>query len=172
AFERALNLAPNARLEKIEHTDPHDYSEDAKIDMTVGAQGYVAGDGAVRMFRLPLMSRPLSSMLFPDLSYSVDAEKREHGMRYHATRRLQFEETVKLPAGWKVVHVPEKQTLDSGSAALTFEATPGDGVLSYRFEFIIKHNRITPEDYPELKKAVDTMGEIADELIVCTVEKS
>ncbi|MCP4589815.1 MAG: DUF3857 and transglutaminase domain-containing protein, partial [bacterium] len=118
AFERALNLAPNARLEKIEHTDPHDYSEDAKIDMTVGAKGYVAGNGDLRMFRLPLMSRPLSSMLFPDLSYSVDAEKRAHGMRYHATRRLQFEETVKLPAGWKVVHVPEKQTLDSGSAAL------------------------------------------------------
>jgi len=171
AFEQILNIAPNARLETLDFTDPFDYTRDASVEMKVSAPGYSAGTAQVHMFRLPLMSRPLARFLIPDLSYSVDADERTCGMRYHATRLVRFEETLKLPAGWKVKHVPEKQALDSGSAALTFEAEPTDGELTYRFELTIKHNRIPPEDYPELKKAIETMNDIADEWIVCTVEE-
>ncbi len=170
-FESALNIAPNARLEKLEFTDPFDYNRNAQVDMEITAPGYAAGAAQVRMFRLPLMSRPLASLLIPDLSYSVEADKREYGMRYHSTKLVRYEETLTLPPGWKVEHVPEKQTLDSGAAALTFEAEPGDGTLTYKFELIVKHNRIPPKDYPELKKTIEAMNDLADEWIVCAVEE-
>ncbi|MCK4660849.1 MAG: DUF3857 and transglutaminase domain-containing protein [Phycisphaerae bacterium] len=171
AFESVLSIAPNARLEAFEFTDPFDYTHNAKIELKVSAEGYAAGSQQVHMFRLPLMSHPLGRFIIPDLFYSVDAEKRNFGMRFHATRLVRYEETLKLPDGWKIEHVPEKQELDSNAATLSFEAIPGDGELTYKFEFTIKHNRIPAEDYPELKKALDTMREIADDWIVCIVDK-
>lgn len=170
-FESTLNIAPNARLEELKFTDPFDYTEDSGISMEVSASGYAAGAKRVRMFHLPLMSHPLNQLIIPDLSYSVDAEERQYGMRYHATRWVRYEETLKLPAGWKIEHVPEKQTLDSPAAALSFEVEPGDGALAYRFELTIKHNRIPQKDYPELKKTIETMKDIANEWIICTVEE-
>lgn len=170
AFEEALHIAPNARLEELEFTDPRDYSRDGFVKMNVSAEGYAAGDGAVRMFKLPLLSHPLASFFIPDLFYPVEAEEREFGMRMRATRLVRYEETVKLPAGWVVDHVPEAQTLDSGSASLAFDATPGDGELTYRFEISIKNQIIPPKDYVEFKKAIDTMNELSDEWIVCRRE--
>ncbi|MFH0980171.1 MAG: DUF3857 domain-containing protein [Planctomycetota bacterium] len=171
AFEQALNIAPNARLEEFAFTDPRDYSRDGHVDMKVSASGYAAGAQRVRLFRLPLMSHPLANWLIPDFFYPVDTEKREFGMRMRATRLVRYEETLKLPPGWKVKHVPDKKTLDSGSAALTFEATPGEGTLTYRFELALKNHIIPPKDYPDWKKAVEAMKEITEAWIVCTVEE-
>lgn len=169
AFEEALNIAPNARTEHMAFTDPRDYSRDSHVDLEVSAEGYASGDGSLRMFRLPLMSHPLSNWLTPDLFYPVDADKREFGMRMRATRLVRYEETLKLPLGWKVEHVPEKQSLDSASASLTFEATPDEGTLTYRFEIAVKNHIVPPDDYPEFKKALETMKEITDGWVVCTV---
>ncbi len=125
AFEQALNIAPNARLERLDFIDPHDYSRDGFVDMTVSAEGYAAigSDARIAMFRLPLMSHPLADFFIPDFFYKVDAKEREFGMRLRATRKVRYTETVKLPAGWKIVRVPDPVTLDSGSVSLTFEAT-------------------------------------------------
>jgi hypothetical protein len=167
-FERSLNIAPNARIEQIKHSQPRDYTRDSFVDMTVSAAAFAAGSNDRHVFRLPLMSHPLVRMTMRDFGYSFNAEERKTGVRMRATRLIQYEETLTLPDGWKIEHVPDKQSLDSGSAKLEFEATPGDGTLTYRFEFIIKHNRIPAEDYPDFKKAFDTMTDLAKEWIVCT----
>ena len=59
-------------------------------------------------------------------------------------------------------------SIDSPAASLEFEATPGDGELTYRFEFKLKMGEIPPDMYKDYKKAVDTMKELADEWIICT----
>jgi len=168
-FERTLNIAPNARLVEIDWTNPYDYSRDSRVNMKVDATGYASGAGNVRMFRMPLMSRPMHTWLLPDLDYSITAEERNYGLRLRATRVVRYEETIKLPPGWKIEHVPEAEKQESGQASLTFEVTPGDGELTYRFEMVVRSNIIPPEDYKGYKKAIDTMRKLADEWIVCTV---
>ncbi len=168
-FEGALAVAPNARLEDFRYTDPLDYSQDAKAEMTVSAESYAMGGGDVRLFKLPLMCRPLGGFVLSDLNYPLSDATRKLGLRLRATRRVIYEETLKLPAGWKVQHVPEAQKMDSGSASLTFEATPKDGELSYRFELIIRNNIIPAEDYEGYKKAIDAMNKIRDDWIVCGI---
>jgi hypothetical protein len=168
-FERTLAIAPNAKLEKLEYTDPLDYSRDSQVDMTVSAEDYASGQGDVRVFRLPLMARPLGSWVLPDLNYDISAKERKFGLRLRASRRVILEEELKLPSGWKVVQAPDKKKIESPSTDMTFEVTPGDGVLKYRFELIIKHNIIPAEDYVEYKKAIDMMNELADERVICSV---
>ncbi|MBN2563085.1 MAG: DUF3857 and transglutaminase domain-containing protein [Phycisphaerae bacterium] len=168
-FEEALHIAPNARLEKLDYTDPLDYSRHSQVKMEVSAAGYAMGTQGLRMFRLPVMSRPLESFISPDLNYPVDLKERQFGLRLRASRLLKIEETVKLPAGWKVVHVPEAKELKSGQVVFSFEATPGEGVLTYRLEMTIKNNIIPPEDYPGYKEAIETLQGLADEWVVCEV---
>ncbi len=171
AFEKVINIAPNARIEALTFTDPRDYSGDSHVDLKVAAPGYAAGAQQVRLFHLPLMSHPLADWLIPDFFYPVDAEKRDLGLRMRASRLVRYEETLKLPPGWKVERVPEKKTLDSGSAALTFEATPGEGTLTYRFEITLKNHIVPPGDYADFKKAIETMKDITKDWIVCTVQQ-
>ena len=143
-------------------------TEDAKVDMTVSAPGYAAAGDGVAMFRLPLMSHPLNGFFRAGYLDKQKKEERKYGIYYWATRMVRYEETIKLPSGWQVQHVPEPQSMDSDVAALSFKATPGDGELTYRFEFTLKKGLISPEEYPDYKKAVDKMYDIAEDWIVCT----
>ncbi|UCE61390.1 MAG: DUF3857 domain-containing protein [Phycisphaerales bacterium] len=168
AFERNLNIASNARLEEFDFIDPYDYSQDAWVNMRVSAKDYVANGNGVHMFKLPLMSHPLNNFFRASFLEPGGAKERKYGMRFWASRLIRYEETLKLPDGWKVVHVPKAKELDSGSASLSFEATPGDSTLTYRFEFALKNGVIPAADYPGYKEAVDAMNEIAGDWIVYT----
>ena len=167
AFEQAMGIAPGAVLMALAFTDPHDYSTSSKVRMSIAAAGYAAGDGDLRMFRLPLMSRPLASFMLPDLDYSVEAASRTYGMRMRATRLVSFEETIDLPAGWSVDRLPDPVELDSGSASLSFSAEADGTRVSYRFELRVKNHQIPPGDYPGFKKAIEAMKGLADAWIVC-----
>ncbi len=81
-------------------------------------------------------------------------------------------ETVTRPPGWRVDRVPESKKLESGSASFTFEATPGDGAVTYRLEMVVKNNIIPPEHYVGYKEAIDTLRGLADEWVVCSVADS
>jgi len=166
AFEEALNIAPSARIEELDFIDPYDYSQDGYVHMKVSAEGYAASGEGVHMFRLPLMRHPLNRFFRASFLEPARAKESKFAKRFWATRLVRYEETLKLPDGWKVVHVPEPKTLDSGSAALSFEATPGDGQLTYHFEFRLKNAIVPAEGYPGYKKAVDAMNELQDEWIV------
>ncbi|MGD2109594.1 MAG: DUF3857 domain-containing protein [Phycisphaerae bacterium] len=171
ALETRLGIAPNARIEEYTHIDPYDYSQDGFIDMTVSAPAYAAGGEGFATFRLPLMSHPLNGFFRASFMEAADEKEREYAARFWATRMLEYEETLKLPDGWKVTKVPEPKTLDSGSASLSFEATPGDGSLTYRFVFKLKKGVVPADEYGDYKKAVDAMKKLGNEWIVCATDQ-
>lgn len=168
-FEQALAIAPNARLEALKWTSPLDYSRDSQVDLQVSAESYALGNGSLRMFRLPLMSRPLNTLVLADLNYPLSAAERKFDLRLRASRRVCYEETIKLPPGWELEQPLEARKLESGSATLTFEPDSGEGTLSYRFTLTILHNIIPAKDYPGYKKAIDAMNELRDLWVVCRV---
>jgi len=168
----ALGIAPNALIEQLTFTDPYDYSSDSRLDTMIQARDYVAGDRHVRLFHLPLLAHPLSSFLFPDAFYSVDAEERQFGFRLRATRLVRYKETLRLPDGWSVESLPESIELDSPAAALSFRVQAEGGLLTYEFELTLKKHIVPPEDYAEFKKTLDSMKQLSKEWIVCTVGRS
>jgi hypothetical protein len=168
AIENGLSIAPNVRLEELDYVNPYDYSRDGHIDLNVTADGYASTGEGLLMFRLPLMSNPLNNFFRAAFLDAAGPKERKYATYFWATQLLRFEETLKLPSGWKVAKVPQKKSLDSPAIALQFEATPGDGTLTYKFEIRLKKGLVPPEDYAEFKKAIDTMKELAQEWIVCT----
>ena len=115
------------------------------------------------------MSHPLNRFFRASFMEPGGAKERKYGMRFWATRLVRYEETLKLPEGWEVEHAPQRKSLDSESASLTFEAEPGDGILTYRFEIALKKGVLPAKDYPDYKKTVDAMDELSGEWIVCAV---
>ena len=171
-FEERLNIAPNARIEKLDYIDPRDYSQDGWLEMEVSAPGYAAGNGSAHLFRLPMMHHPLQATFIPDLFYGFPKNERQFGLRLRATRLIIYEETIKLPEGWKVVEAPKARSCDSPSASMSFQITPGEGELTYRFQFTLRDHIVPAENYDGFREAIEMMNAIADEWVVCTTENS
>ena len=173
-FEDALAIAANARLGALDYTDPYDYSRNAQVKAQVTADGFASMGAGVHMLRMPLMSHPLNVFFRPGFMEPGKSEARKYGMRFWATRLIRYEESIKLPGGWKVAHVPEAKSLDSGSASVTFNASADNDGLTYRFEFVLKKGVVPAEDYDGYSKAVEAMNELGRQWIVCTAgdEKS
>lgn len=172
AFEQALNLGPAARIEKFEHTDPFDYTRDSAIALDVAADRYAASSDGGSAFRLPLMNHPLNGFFRANHLDRLKEKERKNPMRFPATRRLRYHETIQLPDGWKVVHSPAAQSIDTPTASLTFEASPAGNELAYRLEWTLKKTVITPAEYAGFKSTIDAMYAIADDWVVCTTERS
>jgi hypothetical protein len=166
-FQAALNIAPNAEIVSLSNIDPHDYAHDGWLEMTVRAPRYARGEGDAGVFRLPMMRHPFSDMLLRDLFYGFSQAQREHALRMRATRRVLYEETITLPEGWTVVEAPAARRVDSESATLGFEISPGEGALTYRFDLALKDHIIAPEHYGGFKEVIDAMLDIGDAWIVC-----
>ena len=168
AFERRINIAPNATVDSVEYTDPHDYSRDTEVKLAVTAQGYAAGGNGLRVFRMPLMTHPLNGFFRATFLEKLKKDKRNYDMYLWATRMVSYEETIKLPPGWVVTNMPKSKTIDTPIASLRFEGSAEDGKLTYQFELAMKQGTITVKDYGNFKKAIDTMYELADTWLVCT----
>ena len=136
--------------------------------MKVSAPNYAVGGNGFHTFRLPLMSHPLNGFFRASFMDGAKSKDRKYAARFWATRMVKYEETLKLPPGWEVTKVPEPKTLDSGSASLSFEATSGEGALSYRFEFKLKKGVVPADEYADYLKAVDAMKELSEEWVVCS----
>lgn len=172
AFEQALNLGPMTRLEKFEHTDPFDYTRDSAISVEVASERFAAcGEGGAA-FRLPLMNHPLNGFFRANHLDRLKEKERKNPMRFPATRRLRYHETIQLPDGWKIAHTPAAQSIDTPTASLTFEASPAANELAYRLEWTLKKTVISPAEYAGFKSTIDALYAIADDWVVCATERA
>jgi hypothetical protein len=166
AFAR---ISPVALLTGLRATDPVDFSRPLMIEAAVSAERYALGDGERRVLALPALRAALGDVI-SDITGGASLETRKHPLRLSATRRVLFEETIRLPQGWTVEHLPDMQALDGPVAALRFEAEKTDHQLSYVCELTIKQRRIPPADYANYKQVVDAFNKLADAVIVCKWE--
>ena len=164
--EQIARIGPTARLGRLRYSDPYDYSKSAELELTVSASHYALGDGETRIFRLPLMQHPVASIFLPDLLYELP-ETRKYGVRLRATRLAKYEETLHLPPGWTVEHVPANKDIDNEAAELHFEAETAPDYIRYRFSIALREQIVDPDKYAGHKEIIQAMNQIAEEWIVC-----
>ncbi len=169
-FETNLNIAPNAQLVHLEHIDPHDYSQDGWLEMSITAPEYAAGHDGQYLFQFPLLKHPLKYMLLGDFNYNFSRDRRQFGLRMRASRLVDYKESITLPAGWQIDELPEDYSFDSDSASLDFSARQEGNTLVYHFRLAVKDHIIDPDTYPGFKTVMDKMNELADTWILCIEE--
>lgn len=164
--DEVAHIGPTVRLGRLKFTDPYDYSGSAELELTLSARHYALGDGDTRLFRLPLMQHPLANIYVPEFRYPVQ-EERKWGLYLRAARLAKYEETIHLPPGWTVAHVPQNKDISNDAVDLHFEVENAPDYIRYRFSIAIKEMIVSAENYPGYKKVIDAMNDIAKDWIVC-----
>ncbi len=172
-FEESLRrLAANATLESLSVTDPVDFSKPATVEMNYAAREFGIGESGTFYFRLPSLTGVLSDMVLSDIYDSAEtaATDRKYPVRIRSTRRLDCDEIVKLPTGWRIDTTPEGFKHDSDAASMEFSVDSTPGQLRYRCTIDLKKHIVPVGDYPDYKKVIDRLGKLRNELVVCRVE--
>jgi hypothetical protein len=108
--------------------------------------------------------------MLSDLDGTYGKKERVHAVMTRATRMARFEETLRLPAGWKVSDAPKAVTIDGPAASLSFEIETPPGEIRYRCELAVKNHRIAPANYANYKEALEKLDELTDAVLVCDRE--
>jgi hypothetical protein len=168
--ESFARISPTARLAKVACMDPVDFSGPIRLTAEFAAEDYVLGDGTRRYLALPLMQTPLGDRTLSDLFGNAGPKERKYGLKLWATRLAKFEETVKLPPGWKVTKQPEPVSIDGPAARLKFDLETRPGELRYACELAIKTWLVPPKDYANFKEVMDKFEELTGHVVTCELE--
>lgn len=173
AYEDALaRVGSDVRVVQIEAMDPLDFSGPKRMRCEYFLPRYSLGEGPRRYFRLP-MARPLfAEVALSDLANTAGRETRTHPILLRTTRLATVRESIQLPPGWRVEHVPVPVSIDGPAASLEFTAEAANGELHYTTVLTVKTHRVLPEDYADYKKVMDAFDKLASEYVVCVVESA
>ena len=170
-FDRTFQrIAPNARPIRIDCTDPVDFSGPIEVAADFEAGGFALGQGPRRYLALPMLQSVFGDRTIYDLFGNTAADKRQYGLKLLATRLGRFEETITLPAGWKVTRKPEPVELDGPSAGMHFKIEVEPGRIHYTCDLVVKKWTIPPEDYANFKQVIEKFEELTGRVITCEVE--
>ncbi|MEK6644466.1 MAG: DUF3857 domain-containing protein [Planctomycetota bacterium] len=172
-FEESLRrLATGATLGSLTVTDPVDFSGPATVQMDYVAADYSVGETGQVYFRLPSMTGVLTDLVLPDVydSAETSVKDRKYPARIRSTRRLDCEEVVTLPAGWRIVGQPSDTLIDNAAASMEFKVEPTDGQIRYRCKVELKKHIVPVDEYAGYKEVIDRLGALRIELVVCRRE--
>ena len=168
--ETFQRLSPNARATLGACTDPVDFSGPIAIQARYEVDGFALGDGPRRYLALPMLKTVFGDRMLNDLFGNTSAKERKYGLQLRATRLARFEETIALPAGWKVTRKPDPVDLDHPVAGLHFKVDSSPGQLHYTCKLVVKQWIVPPDEYGHYRSVIDKFEELAGPAVTCEVE--
>jgi transglutaminase-like putative cysteine protease len=154
--EMVARLGPGARVEPVDAATERilDLSQPLSLEIRyeVPAFAVVGEDG---MYFHPPTARHLitSGALAPYLRLDSPAE-RQHPILTWAPRMRVARETLKLPEGFRVAHLPGDRAIEGEAALLNTHAEVSEGVLSYEYTLAIREREIPVEHQETLRRVV------------------
>jgi len=164
------SLSPLTQTTNLSCTDPVDFSGPFTLRCDLEAPAYALGNGGRRYLRLPMLQTVLGDRVIYDIRGQSSADKREYGVKLLATRLVRIEETLKLPADWKPLNLPEPVALDGPSASLHFEVESQPGQIHYTCELQLKHWTIPPDEYANFKEVMTKFDELCSATVAFDME--
>jgi hypothetical protein len=169
-FESSLaRLSTAAHVEKLGFVDPSDFRVPIEASVEYAAAAFAIGTEGRRLLRLPLMQTILGDRTLSDILGQTKEKERKYGLRLWSTRHVAIEETIRLPAGWKVVDPPKAVKLEGPAATLIFDLKVEDGAIRYTCDLKIHRWTVPPEEYGQFKKVMDKFAELGGRIVMCEV---
>lgn len=166
----AQRLSGDARVAKLTAMDPVDFSGPMAVSLELTAAGWTLGERERRYVALPALRNVLGDHLIGDVLGAAGPESHKFPIKVRTTRIARIEETIRVPAAWKIESAPEPVKIDTPVAALVFEPTLSAGQLHYVCELTIRKHRIEPAEYGDFKRVIDAFGKLAADPMICTME--
>lgn len=143
------NRFPGALVKDIIHSPPNNEAR-FQTEYSVQAPHLAVQDGA-RLQLLPLII-PVNLS-----DYSV-LPQRNHDLLPVVQLRRVSTATIVCDSGFEPVAIPEDVALEVPAAVFTRKTTSEGDVLTVHTEFILRGERVSPQEYAEFKKFCDAVG--------------
>lgn len=160
ASESLARVSCRANMTTASIMDPVDFSGPISVSMRFDAEAYALGDDGRRWMPLPMMRAVFGDVVANDVWGSASPEQRRFPLRLRSTRRLQFDETITLPAGWKAAALPEAKTIDGPAAGLSFRIEQNGQTLHYHCQVDLRKHRVPPEEYAGYRNVIQTLEDL------------
>lgn len=162
-----LAVSPKARLLSVDYgKDPKNYQA-APIKMTFRYEiPEYALPGEKEMLFKPLVMNNLYNQVKSFLRINTDLETRQYGFKDGCSRLVELDETIQLPAGYKLVNESKADNKQSGAA--DFEGTlrqDGNKVVLHQ-KLALKKRVYEAGDWNGFRSAVNAYKSFGDYLII------
>jgi hypothetical protein len=149
---------PNARLLGYEFENLADFSKDVTYIRRFQVPGYaLRAGGKLLAFRLPGLVAS---------SADVGSAARIQPLAFMTRDFEEVEIEIKLPPGFRVLHLPEGLKLDGNGYAFRSDLKAKDGKVLFQSRFTRTCYRISPEDYPAYKRMREERARLARQWVV------
>lgn len=168
ALERELlNVSPAARLLQVDYgKNPREYmSGPIRIKMKFRIPGYAVKGKEVLAFR-PLV---FNNLYYGPRSYmriDLSAEERRYGFKDACSRLVEFDETIRLPRGYKWVQPAREENKTSPAADFNGFIRQQDGRIELHQQLTLKKRVYEAADWQGFRDAVATHKSFAGQPLI------
>ncbi len=168
-LEQALNqLSPRIEITSLDYNDPYDLSQpmNIKIEYRIPKYGTVSEQNLVFT---PLVAKHIfSGWTNSYLHMNLNPEKREYGFRTRCSKLVDFQETIKLPSGYKISYTPEFEPVQGTAADFSCSYKQKGSSLTFNQTLSLKKRIYAAEEWPNFRKAVTSVKEVMDTAVILT----
>lgn len=167
SFEQWLTkLSPRAELVSWSSTDPVDVRTPFVLTLKYKVPGYALASEGKLVFKLPAAQNIVSSRRLTDFVSAVAGDKRTYDIFLRSTRQFLFEETLRLPKGWKLQTTPSAKSVEAPAAGFSASVSFKEGVVKLSERLSVKKKIIPASEYPGLKEAWEAQKSFAGQWAV------
>ncbi len=157
-----------AQVDKVNITYPRiqQITNPIRYEVYYSIPTFALGDGDKLYFSPPTARHMIHTSRIAPYLDSAGAKERTQPLLLWAPRMREATETVTLPAGYKVAHLPEDRTIDGNIASLTTHTEVKGRKLVFTYTLVIKRREIPVEDYENFREVVQEALSLHEDLIV------
>ena len=161
-----LRLWPQAKITQIKYTDPVDYLNYniwIAIDYTIPEFALVSGN---HLMFTPLSAGGVFKPFQAQLSFETAVKDRKYPFRDRCSRKIEINESIRLPEFKKVTRVPESVKIPGNAASCQGSYSVANGAVNFSLTSVFSKRLYDAADWTEFKGAVDAQNRFSEQSVI------
>jgi transglutaminase-like putative cysteine protease len=161
-----LKLWPQAKVTQVKYTDPVDYQKYniwIAIDYTISEFAMVSEN--LMMFT-PLSAGEIFKAFQGHLSFETGLKERKYPFRDRCSRKVEINESIKLPNIKKIIRIPESITKTGEVASYQGGYSFSNGSILFSGRSVFNKRQYDAQDWPQFKAAVDAQNRFTEQSVI------
>ena len=157
---------PGAVVRRVSWTDPEDFAKPIALEAEVEIPGYAVRAGDALLVRPIGQFLPFSRRWGADFLNLDRPKERKYPFRVRATRLVDVREELIPPKGFRLKVAPPPVEVKGAGADFRYQVQSNKGKISVHARFAVKHRILPADTYPNVRKAVRSLKEKMQALVV------
>ncbi|MFZ2053448.1 MAG: DUF3857 and transglutaminase domain-containing protein [Candidatus Aminicenantales bacterium] len=160
------NLAPTIKIENLKTGEFADLAKPYEITFDYKAREYVVDVGELMMFKIPFSTQAFDLLSIGIFQLLADREERQYPIFLFSARGCREEETITIPAGYRIRAVPDPVEIKEGPVSLRLTASVKGNQVVFASDFRTEEPTLDPQAYQSLRKAVKSLRRFQKGMVI------